>query len=310
MKSKFKYLMLLIGLTILVILLINTDFETWQNIILKASLPLVILCALSWAGALLLATYRFKGLLHTEIPFLKLLRLYNYGFLFNLASGVSIAGVGAKMGLLKMEKLPLSESSAAISLEIVYTVVIASIIAIISLLFYGGLLFNYIHNILIFQNILLVFLMAIVLIIAVYLLRNRRFISEYKLNLINSFTQRNTVKNVLITIIIRTLESSCVFLLFKSVGSTISFGLILFGMNLSLVISTFTFIPGGIGIREGIQASVYSLSAIPFSLAFGLSIVYRIITILVSIILILIAHLIDFAMLSVNHYHSRDAGFS
>ena len=302
MKLKFKYFMFLIGLIILVILLRNTDFETWQDIILKASLPLVILSALSWAGVLLLATYRFKGFLHTDMPFLKLLELYNYCFLFNLASGVSIAGVGAKIGLLKMEKLSLSKSSAAISLEIVYTMVTASIIAIISLLFYGNLLFNYIHNLSIFQiqNILLVFLLATILIIIVYLLRNQQFIYKYKLNLINSFTERNTVKNTLITFLMRTLESLAVFFLFKSVGCTISFGLILFGMNLSLVLSVFTFIPGGIGIREGIQASVYVLSAIPFSLAFSLSIVSRIITILVSIILIFIANIIDFTILSIK----------
>lgn len=296
MRAKFKYLMLLIGLIILGILLKNTDFETWQNIILKASLPLVILAALSWAGVSLLATYRFKGFLHTDMPFLRLLGLYNYGFLFNLASGVSIAGAGAKIGLLKMEKLPVSKSSAAISLEIIYTMITASVISIISLFLYANLLFNYIHNLLTFQNILLVLLLATILIVIAYLLRHKQFMYKYKLNLINSFTERNAVKNILITLIIRILESLSVFFLFKSVGCTISFGLILFGMNLSLVLSTFTFIPGGIGIREGIQASVYSLSAIPFSLAFSLSIVSRIITIFVSIVLIFIATLTDFTI--------------
>ena len=163
-----------------------------------------------------------------------------------------------------------------------------------------GLLFNYIYNLLTFQNILLVFLLATILIIIVYSLRNQQFIYQYKLNLINSFTERNTVKNILITFIIRISESLSVFFLFKSVGCTISFGLILFGMNLSLVLSIFSFIPGGIGIRDGIQASVYTLSAIPFSLAFSLSIVSRIITILVSIILIFIANFIDFTILSIK----------
>ena len=300
MKSRFRYLLLLVGLIILAILLRNTDFETWQNTILKASLPLVILAALSWAIVLLLATYRFKGFLHTDIPFLKLLVLYNYGFLFSLASGVSIAGIGARIGLLKMERLSLSESSAAVSSEMVYTMVTALVISIISLFFYGSLLFDYIRDILTLRNILLVSSLVIILVVIIFLLRHKQFIYNYKLVLISSFTESNAVKNILITIAIRFLESLSVFFLFRSVDCTVSFGLILFGMNLSLVLSIFTFIPGGIGIREGIQASVYSLSAISFSTAFSLSIVSRIITIIVSIILIFIAKLIDFSVLSLN----------
>lgn len=288
LKKRFGFIMFIIGLILLGFLIKNVGMHKFVDIFLTIPLKYLLYFTIVWIGVLIIGTLRLNILLHTDVGFFSLFKIYTYSFLLNYASVIQGIGIGAKIGMLKTKKVDISESVVGITSEIGYDIITAILIVVASVAYYGaGIILDTVK--IVKKEVLIVpLLFLIIALIGLYILRKSKFVQQYIENIIKNITPKKIAMGIFLTLLMKIGGALILIILFTALKIKISFILVLFGTAIGFLVSLITFIPGGIGIRETIWAYVYTLSGIDISITSSVAVITRILSVLIVIIVVVL----------------------
>lgn len=277
--SKGKFIMMFVGIAILVLLIQKVGLSELIGVWDSMNKFYVMLALVPWMLTLVFSAYRLKRIVNSDICFFDMFKIYIYGYLLNYASPIQGFGAGAKIAMLKMKNVKISRSSASVSSEIAYDILLTAVIAAIFFVYHINFLLTRLKGIV--NTDLMLFGAAIILMfaIAAFILRKNRFVKEFSSHLLDSFSMKNMASIMPLTLFSWILPSLMIYLFFIAIGADVGFLVILGSLSISFILGLATFIPGGLGIRDAITAYICSISNVPIETTISIALFNRFFTI-------------------------------
>lgn len=279
-----KPFFLLIGVGIIALMIKKIGVVELASLIRKISPFYVSLALAVWLLNLVVAGLRFRSLSAPQLQYGKVFEVLLLSYLLNYASAVQGAGVGARVGLLRGEKVAVSQSLAGSGAEVLLDLLFTATVALIFAGYVGmaksGL--GEIHP--------LPFLMGgfvgIAVICCILVLSRRggfwgRFVVDLKMSLV----LKKLPKNFLWTAVIWALSGMGFYLILRAVGEVINPFLAISAMAVGFVIGFVSLVPGGLGVRDFSWAYVVSLGGVPLPISVGAALFLRFIYIITVAVL-------------------------
>ena len=292
--QKLKFVMMLVGIIILALLVRSIGWSRLVDIVSGMSIPLVLLALLPWVITLALGAYRLKLLARTDIPLFDIFTIYIYSYLLNYASAIQGVGTGAKIGLLRMKKISIAKSSASISLEIFYDLLLTVLVSLVFFAYHITFVLEKIRPLVNTSLFVLAGILAAGACMLLFIMRKNPHVVEFMAHFMHAFTWKRFVRFFPITAVIWVMPSLMTLLFFKAAGFDVSFMLALSAVSLAFVLGLFSLIPGGLGVRDAIMAYVYLLSGIPLDITISISLFNRVFTIGVTFLIMCAIKLPEF----------------
>jgi len=295
LQKKIKFALLFLGIIILIFLIRKSGINVFLDIFTKLNWFYIIIAILLWIVVIILAAYRFHVIVNSELIFRESYKIYIYGFLSNYASFFQGLGMGVKVGLLKMKKVSITKSMATVTSELFYDIILSFFIVIVFFLDYSVPIIAQIKKIFNYHFFIYLIIIIPVAILIIWLFKNK-YIKQYFYEVKERFNLKY-IKIVLpLTILIWLINSITVLLYFKALNINITPWIILGGLASAFLFGLVSFIPGGLGVREGISSYIYSLSGVPLETTIPVTVINRIFGIFTVIILVIITKTQEFVM--------------
>jgi uncharacterized membrane protein YbhN (UPF0104 family)/ubiquinone/menaquinone biosynthesis C-methylase UbiE len=275
-KKGLKFLLMLAGLLIIVVLLKTIGLSTFINNIKSMNPPLILLSLIPWFLALFFGAFRLKKILNENISMKDALQIYFSGFLLNYASFVQGFGAGAKVIMLKVKKVPIAKSTASVSSELLYDIFFSIIVAVIFSIYHLSFVIEQIKEITSSYLLFTLAIVAAVLILLIILLKNNSHVREYLKHIKTNFNLKNISLFLPITFLSWFMTSTTIFLFFKALNVNINIGIIMGGLTISFLLGLVSFIPGGLGVRDIIVSYIYSLAGVSLETAISVALFSRV----------------------------------
>ncbi|MFC1729997.1 YbhN family protein [candidate division KSB1 bacterium] len=285
--AKGKFLLMLVGLLILVLLIKKVGLAQLMSIVNEMNPIYVLIAAVPWIFTMFAGAYRLKKLVSADINFFEIFKIYCYGFLLNYASPIQGFGAGAKIAMLKMKKVKVSKSSASVGSEIGYDILFSLAVVMIFFVYHVDFLINQLKEVLNLNLIYIGLIILLMLIVAAGILRKHKFVVEFFEHLIGSFKLNKMKKLLPVTLLMWVLPATVIYLLFIAAGSPISYWIALGSICIGFIFGLASFIPGGLGVRDAITAYVYSLSGVPLDMTISIAIFNRFFTIGIVLLVVI-----------------------
>ncbi len=246
----------------------------------------LLLTFLLMAANICFATLRFRCLITSELPFIDFLEVFLASFLLNYAAMVQGLGLGAKIGMLKTRRVPVSQSSAGIWLEISLDILVCSSMVVLFLFFEIGTT----------SQSLAIFAIPLTIVAAVSIAFRvvRRFPGRFALadQFLTAFRDVSSLPRLSSALFYSTaiwistgVGLYCMLNAVQPAAPT-DLGLSILAMTSGFLTGLVSLIPGGIGVRELTWSYVVSQAGYPLALAGLAAILYRLLAIfLVSVTL-------------------------
>lgn len=285
---KGKFILMLAGILILALLIKKVGLrELWE--IVKGMNPAYVALALvPWILTLVVGAYRLKRLVKADISFFEIFRIYCYGYLLNYASPIQGFGAGAKIAMLKMKKVKISRSSASVSSEIGYDIMLTLAIVLIFFVYHLDFVAAQLKQVLNVKVLFAGIIIVIALLTAALFLRKHKFVREFFMHLAGSFRLRRMAKLMPATFFLWVLPATTIYFFFLAVNAPVSPWIVLGSICIGFIFGLASFIPGGLGIRDAITAYVYTLSGVSLHTTISVAIFNRFFTIMVVALVVVL----------------------
>ena len=287
--------MIIIGVIIFAFFIKKIGVSDFLEIIKNINFLWILIALFLWIIHLLLVVYRFKSFMgiKKELSYYHVFKTYLQGFLLNYASAIQGIGIGAKIVLFKAHDIPVSKTSSSLTLEIIYDLAFSALFSLVFILFFRKSFLSYFDSSIKSIVIILIVLAAIIF-IYVLLKKKLTFLKEYfshiKEHLIH---KRNFTKATWLTIASWIIVLLVNFFVVMALGEIINPFIILGGLTIGMIIGMISFIPGGLGVREGVYGYVYSLSGVALNITLASAIVSRIISVGSVLLLLIIFEIVE-----------------
>lgn len=254
-------------------------------------------------GSIILFSYRFKiavnkinnGFFNSnndiqkfEIPFNNL--KFHDAMLFTVLGGIANTfgigklGIPAKTVLLKKKGYSTNISVASIAVDTTFDIIISILILILAIIYLPSIDMVDIFDI----RIIVISSFVIILIIAKF--RNRKWLSIF-INTIKKIDLNIIFELFLLTLMAWLLTSLSYYFLIKSTNENVNLFDVFAVFNFSVVIGIISPIAGGIGVREGMLTFLSTTINIEPSKGLLIAILYRILSVISLLFLLLIGKL-------------------
>ncbi len=287
--NKVKGIILfLIGLGILFVLMYKIGFGDIRENVFKAKIEYILMAFLVLGAVLFLKISRWKLLLR-KLNLFDSSRIY---FIGQAVNEIAPPGSGELTRIYvakRKHQIPRSKSLVASIIDrffdVIYLLALASLglffivkseIGYISLLVpvvliaTAGIVLYHPTVISVFRSILDKFNKRIFLKLSGYLLS-----LENALSLFHERNRKNQVFGLLLTVGAWSLDGICHFLIIRSFGYDISLLKIYVIVAVAWLLGTFSFLPGGLGVREGIYVLLLEGESIPNSVGISIILIQR-----------------------------------
>lgn len=236
----------------------------------------------------LFAARRYQMLVANDLPFLKVLETIMVSFLLNYASMVQGLGIGAKIGMMKVDGVRASRSIAGIFSEIVFDLLFAVGVGIVFWLVATDPL-RVLRDMPPFFTAMMAILLGVAAVAGLVTLRFSHFLQDIVVQL-GDIVRSGRLFGVLLATagiwIAAGLGFYCMLNALDT-GSTASVFLCIFAITTGFVTGLVSMIPGGIGVREVTWAYIVSLAGVPLAEAGMIAVLYRILSIAVIVVILL-----------------------
>jgi uncharacterized membrane protein YbhN (UPF0104 family) len=213
------------------------------------------------------------------------LDIYLYGVILNYASAIQGLGIGAKMGLLKLNQVKVSKSAASISLEIIFDIIFAGSVFIIFTLSYHDLIVTKFGSANRFFVLGLV--AGILCIVGAIFLRKIDFFRHFLGHITEAFKMQRALSSFILTALIWLLGALLMYCLVLATGNQINFLIILYATSSAFILGLISFVPGGLGVRDAISAFVLNLSGLELNVSISVSLINRILSIITVLVILM-----------------------
>jgi uncharacterized membrane protein YbhN (UPF0104 family) len=271
-----RYALLAVAVCLLFYMVARVGFREIVQHLSTMHLGWLLLTAVFMAVNICFGTLRFRSLIMSNLSFSYFLEVILASFLLNYAAMVQGLGLGAKVGMLKTQHVPISHSSAGIWLEICLDILVCSSIIAIFLFIEIG---PGIESLAVFAIPLMIVAAA-----SFSLLVVRRFPGRFELadQFLTAFREVSSVPRLSLALLytigiwISTgVGLYCILNAFQA-GASADLGLSILAMTTGFLTGLVSLVPGGIGVRELTWSYVVSQGGYPLELAGLAAILYRI----------------------------------
>lgn len=236
----------------------------------------------------LFAARRYQMLVAGDLPFLRVLDTIMVSFLLNYASMVQGLGIGAKVGMMKVDGIRASRSIAGIFSEIVFDLLFAVGVGIV-FWFVANDPLRVLRDMPPVFTAMMAILLGVAIVIGLVTLRFSSFLQDVVTQL-GDIVRSGRLVGVMLTTagiwIAAGLGFYCMLNALEN-GSTASLFLCIFAITTGFVTGLVSMIPGGIGVREVTWAYIVSLAGVPLAEAGMVAVLYRILSIAVIVLVLL-----------------------
>ena len=276
----------LAGLTILYLLIREAGLKNILATFVNMDAKYLVLGLCFWVLNLLVATYRFKAFCEIKLPFKKILDIYLYGVILNYASAIQGLGIGAKIGLLKLNQVKVPKSAASISLEIIFDIIFAGSVFIVFTLIYYDLIAAKFGST---NKFLVMGLVAgILCIVGVMFLRKIDFFRHFLGHITEAFKMQRALSSFILTALIWLLGALLMYCVVLATGNQINFLIILYATSSAFILGLISFVPGGLGVRDAISAFVLNLAGLELNVSISISLITRILSLITVLVILMI----------------------
>ena len=203
------------------------------------------------------------------------------GYLLNYASMIQGLGLGAKIGLLKGENVPVNRSLAGSIGEILLDILFTATVSAIFLLYIG---LGESKDLMLGKVLIIIPLGILCVIIGLYFFSKiSSFGAKLMDNLKLAFTAKNLPVSILSTIGIWTIAGAGFYCMLiasgsphESINPIFPFAAITVGFITGLI----SLVPGGLGVRDVTWAYVASMTGVPMEISGTAALLFRVISIL------------------------------
>lgn len=255
-----------IGVGIIVVMIKKIGVGALVGLMKGISPFYLCLALVVWLLNLAVATLRFRSLSAPQLAYRKAFEVLLMSYLLNYASAMQGAGIGARVGLLKGERVEVSQSLAGSGAEMFLDLVFTAIIALIFAGYVGvaksGL--GQIHP--------LPFLIgggvgvgAICFIL--FLSKRGGFWGHFVFHLKDALSWSRLPKNLLWTMLVWVFGGLGFYFVLLAMGEEINPFLSISAMAVGFVIGFVSLVPGGLGVRDFSWAYVASLGGVPLRIS-------------------------------------------
>lgn len=285
--SKGKFVLMLAGIVILLLLIQKVGLDELLAVWNSMNKFYVLLAVIPWVLTIVFGAYRLKKIVNSDIGFFEIFKIYSYGYLLNYASPIQGFGAGAKIAMLRMKNVKISKSSASISSEIGYDIILTLVIAAAFLAYHLNFVKEQIGTLIDVRLIAVGFIIILAATIVLFLFRKKVFIKEFFSHILICFKPKNMLYIMPLTMLQWLLPSLVIWLFFIASGSPISLWIVIGSLAIGFILGMASFIPGGLGVRDAITAYIYTISSVSIEKAIAIAIFNRFFTI-GSVLLIVI----------------------
>ena len=274
-----RYLLLAVAVTLLFVLLMRSDTAMLWQTLADMSLIWLVLSPLCIFINFACAARRYQALVAPDMPYKQVMEAVMASFLLNYASLVQGLGIGAKIGLMKARKVPVSRSMAGVASEVVIDFLFTAGVGLCFLLFYGAAILPE------FDASRWSYLLVAVLILpllAVALLSVR---SRYLQGVNQEFRQILHSGRwhwvMLSTLGIWCSAGAGYYCLIAAVGGgeQVSVFMAFSAVCIGFIVGLVAMVPGGIGVRELTWAYLVGFGTFSIEVASVLAVLYRLLSI-------------------------------
>ncbi|PIN86265.1 hypothetical protein COV19_05645 [Candidatus Woesearchaeota archaeon CG10_big_fil_rev_8_21_14_0_10_44_13] len=285
--SKGKFVLMLAGILILGLLIKKVGVRELWDIIRGMNPFYVMLAVVPWVLTLFSGAYRLKHIVDSDLSFFEVFRIYIYGYLLNYASPIQGFGAGAKIAMLKMKKIKISRSSASVSSEIAYDIILTLVIASVFFLYHINFVVTQLDGMLNTKLFIAAGVIVVFVLVMMWFFRKNDFVREFFSHLRETFRLRRVRYIAPATFFSWILPAITIYLFFVAAGIKVSFWVVLGSICIGFILGLASFIPGGLGIRDAITAYIYSISGAPLETTISIAIFNRFFTIGTVLLMVL-----------------------
>jgi len=286
-KKTLRVILMIIGVLIIILLLKLIGISSAINTIKNMNPLLILVSLIPWGLAIFFSSYRLKKII-TNISFYNSLKIYLSGFLLNYASFIQGVGAGAKVFMLKKRKISITQSTAGISSELIYDVLLSIAATIIFSIYHFNFIIDQLTKLP--SYLIWIFICALVIFLITLLkIRTNTHIKNYFYHLKDNFKLKRIIILFPITLLSWAMTSLTILIFFKALNININIGLIFFGLTTSFLLGLISFIPGGLGVRDLSVSYIYSLAGVPLDTAVSVALfsrVYGILSVAIALIIL------------------------
>ena len=291
--SKLKFILMFVGILILALLIKKAGLTKLWGTIIGMSPFYIMLAVLPWVLTMVLGAYRLKKIVNSKISFFDIFKIYSYGYLLNYASPVQGFGAGAKIAMLKMKNVKISKSSASVSSEIVYDIMLTLVVIILFFIYHINFLLDQLSSIVNLKLFFAGILAVLVLLAAAWFLRKKEFVKEFLEHLTGTFGFKNMAYLMPLTFLIWLLPAVTIYIIFIAAKAPIGLWIALGSLSMGFIFGLASFIPGGLGVRDAIMAYVYSLSGVSLETTISVTVFFRFFTIGIVLLVVILIKLYE-----------------
>ena len=276
----------LVGGALLVYLLHRAGWGSlWGLVSRVAFFPLLLACCVGLAN-LLLASFRFKGLVDAPLGFASALEVYLTGYVFNYASVMPGLGSGVKTGLLWKRRVGLSRALAGVGGEVVLGAAFCMVVGISFLVTHPDLVdprrgrAGWVVPVCAAAGFILIGLVWLVF------RKQLRTRVQPMLDAAGYLWRAHVIwRGLVLTVISWSCTALTAWLLFLSLGDKLPFPDLFGGICLGYLGGLLSLIPAGLGVREGLWAYLFMQSGLGFSACMLVAVCVRVLYLFLALFL-------------------------
>ncbi len=293
LRKRLSWIMIPIGIAILVFLIAKAGVSTIITTLARIGIGFIVLTLLSSVAARLLNAYRFKMLIPKRLSFPEVLKIHLSGFLLNYGTSLQGAGTGAKILMLKGKRVGIARGSAVSLAEVAYDIIFNSLFALLFLIVAQQTqLLAMLPAVTPWVLLLLSLFLAAAIAAALALRKSSSFVSRLVSTFMRSLHARNAWPVLLLTVAKWATNALSTLFIFMGLGIDINYFLLVFASAAGFILGMVSFVPGGLGVRDGIRAAVFALAVPDIGLAISVALISRVLGILSGVLMLPVVELL------------------
>lgn len=252
---------MLMGVAIILLLVTRIGWGRFVSIVRGLSPGWVFLALTAWLLNLSIAAQRFRSLAAPHLAYHKVLEVVLIGYLLNYASMVQGVGIGAKVGLLKGEKVAVARSLAGSGAEVIFDLIFTVAVTLVFIA-YVGLSKSGLGELQLWPFVLGAVLGVGLLTAIMVLGRRGGFWARFGEGLKEAMSLRRFLPNLFYTALIWSFAAASFYCLLRAAGASLNPSLPLAALAVGFVVGLVSLVPGGLGVRDVSWAYVCSLGGV------------------------------------------------